>query len=564
MTGLSAPSQCLNCPPGSSCSIGSLEPVACSPGTHAPTSRLSRCVLCAAGLYQDESNATACKRCDPGDFCPEGASLRLAPICAPGLYANRTDPDGEPDCFECEPGFSCAGGGQPPVPCSPGSFSNATRSQVCTACPAGSRQPEKNATTCLECEAGAYCLLGASAPLPCADGTYANSTDVGSPDGCTECAPGHFCPLGSTAPSPCASGSHAPFNRSSRCTLCGDGWFQPNMGATGCLQCRTGSFCPAGSSLELPANCAPGTFANASEIDGEPDCFPCEPGFACAGGAARPTACSPGYFANATRSAECEPCAGGTHQPARNATGCEPCDQGSFCGEGASAPQPCPSGTFSNATDLATSAQCVACPPGSSCSTGSRAPVACSPGSFSATSRSPACTFCEVGYFQPASNRTSCQRCTPGSFCLRGASAPLPVSSPPHLTWARSSAPHHPSTLWRSLDLWACAQQCPEGTRRNPFVEFMTSEDDCIECYAGFACAVGSDNATACSPGTFNPTTRKPRCSKCTRGTYQDESGATGCKECRRGHFCVEGSSTPIRTPCLSRNGALCRWSRTI
>ena len=98
-----------------------------------------------------------------------------------------------------------------------------------------------------------------------------------------------------------------------------------------------------------------------------------------------------------------------------------------------------------------------------------------------------------------------------------------------------------------SLTSITCCAQCPEGTRRNPSIEFMTSAYDCIVCAAGFACSVGSVNATACSPGTYNPDTRQSRCAKCDRGTYQDRSGATRCKECRRGHYCVEGSSTPVR-----------------
>ena len=89
----------------------------CSPGSHAPTARRSQCVLCDPGSYQDEFNATACKGCGVGYFCPTGASIRLAPTCEPGMYANATDADGHPECFACPPGFACVGGAaRPPRP----------------------------------------------------------------------------------------------------------------------------------------------------------------------------------------------------------------------------------------------------------------------------------------------------------------------------------------------------------------------------------------------------------------------------------------------------------------
>ena len=48
-------------------------------------------------MYYDKAE-TACKPCDAGDFCPAGASLKLAPTCNPGTYANMSAVDGEPEC----------------------------------------------------------------------------------------------------------------------------------------------------------------------------------------------------------------------------------------------------------------------------------------------------------------------------------------------------------------------------------------------------------------------------------------------------------------------------------
>ena len=53
----------------------------------------AQCSLCAAGTYQDASNAIECKPCDPGDFCPAGASLALAATCEPATYTNASDAD---------------------------------------------------------------------------------------------------------------------------------------------------------------------------------------------------------------------------------------------------------------------------------------------------------------------------------------------------------------------------------------------------------------------------------------------------------------------------------------
>lgn len=123
----------------------------CNPGSHAPTASSSQCVLCTAGFYQDAFNATACKQCRTGSFCPDGASMELTATCMPGTYANSTDADGVPDCFECEIGRFCPGGAMPMRNCSAGSFADQPRMHECPRCEAGTFQELEGMTACDQC-----------------------------------------------------------------------------------------------------------------------------------------------------------------------------------------------------------------------------------------------------------------------------------------------------------------------------------------------------------------------------------------------------------------------------
>jgi predicted outer membrane repeat protein len=280
-SGLTAPIECTRCEPGFACSTGVLRPTACNPGSHAPLLEMSQCLMCPAGKYQDKPQAIECKPCDTGDFCPEGATLKLAPTCLPGTYANISDTDGDPECFDCPRGHYCGGGGRAPSTCTPGTYAPVIRMDACLACEPGKRQPLPNATVCLACEPGSYCVEGASAPLPCQKGTFSDRSDLSSPEECNDCPLGHFCPLGSKSATRCSAGFFASSKRMGQCDACPSGSFQNDTGAFVCRTCRLGSFCPVGSTLELPANCQPGTYGNVTDADGVPDCFPCPLGHSC-------------------------------------------------------------------------------------------------------------------------------------------------------------------------------------------------------------------------------------------------------------------------------------------
>ena len=226
----------------------------CETGSYAPLAGLARCQQCARGSFQDELNTTKCKSCDAGDFCPAGASLRLAPPCKQGTYANQTDLGGEPECFDCQPGFECAGGGRGPAPCSPGSFSSATRSDACKACPAGTRQPDTNATACTSCDLGYFCPPRTSAPIPCPEGRFGNRTDLGSAETCETCSAGTYCPVGSARATSCETGTHNPWPGQPRCRACDKGRYQHDIAASVCSACAPGHWCSADTQIACSEN----------------------------------------------------------------------------------------------------------------------------------------------------------------------------------------------------------------------------------------------------------------------------------------------------------------------
>ena len=65
----------------------------------------------------------------------------------------------------------------------------------------------------------------------------------------------------------------------------------------------------------------------------------------------------------------------------------------------------------------------------------------------------------------------------------------------------------------------------------------------------GSACSTGSTEHVPCAPGTFNPSTRKSKCSRCVAGRFQDAEGATACNDCTPGYYCNEGAAAALPCP---------------
>ena len=77
----------------------------------------------------------------------------------------------------------------------------------------------------------------------------------------------------------------------------------------------------------------------------------------------------------------------------------------------------------------------------------------------------------------------------------------------------------------------------------------MTSVEQCVVCPEGTSCSVGSDQATPCAPGTFNPTAQRETCTNCEAGTFQEVAGQTACVACTAGYYCGEGAAAALPCP---------------
>ena len=171
----------------------------------------STCTSCAAGTFQSSSGETACEACTPGYYCPAGAS---APLPCPGgthMDTGLTVMTSADDCVICPRGTFCSVGSETPTDCAPGTVNPDAHQETCTTCAAGSYQPNPGATTCIDCPPGTYCPRGTAQPIPCSGGTYGNASGL---ENVTECRPvmaGFWAPTGSSEPIPCpGSGFFCP------------------------------------------------------------------------------------------------------------------------------------------------------------------------------------------------------------------------------------------------------------------------------------------------------------------------------------------------------------------
>ena len=146
LTLLSSVSECIVCPAGTSCSLGSDSALPCAPGTINPHERASRCTPCHAGTFQDAHGGTACKQCTGGNFCPLGASAELP--CPAGSYSNSSDLESASQCISCPKGSACPTGARAHVPCAPGTFTPVASQSTCSSCPGGSYQDKRGTTSC--------------------------------------------------------------------------------------------------------------------------------------------------------------------------------------------------------------------------------------------------------------------------------------------------------------------------------------------------------------------------------------------------------------------------------
>ena len=63
----------------------------------------TECDACPAGKFQEAEGKTACKPCEPGSYCPEGAAASLP--CKAGTYSDATNLSSAAQCTPTDAGF---------------------------------------------------------------------------------------------------------------------------------------------------------------------------------------------------------------------------------------------------------------------------------------------------------------------------------------------------------------------------------------------------------------------------------------------------------------------------
>jgi len=267
-------SDCIRCPAGHNCTVtgvssldevkcpishycpdSSLPPVPCPNGTYADVTgfaKITDCLLCPEGFYCLVGTATP-TICDEGNMCPPGSnSQRDCPAgfyCAYTKYGTRTYAKAVqcPGGFycpvksivpvKCENGFYCPPGSPAAIPCPSGTmgsnnYFNDDIKTGCTTCPPGSYslRSDDSPSVCIPCPAGYVCVYNTSSATP-------RDPDK---DGGYECPKGFYCPEGSYEPTPCPQGY---FNKDMRsknitdCHPCEEDSYNDLEGQGGCKPC---------------------------------------------------------------------------------------------------------------------------------------------------------------------------------------------------------------------------------------------------------------------------------------------------------------------------------------
>ena len=550
---------CALCPAGTfSNATGATDIVDCHPCPQGSASAIPgrpSCDACPRGTYQTLHGATACVECPSGTFssaigAQSASTCNQCPTSAPNALPGSTH------LASCIP--------DPQVECPTGHAFNAT-AQVCLQCPAGVACPGGSQARQL-CAPGHYCPLGTTVQVLCPRGTFNTQFGSVSASACTPCGQGTFsdmegattgascalCPAGTFSNStgaqgvdacvPCGAGTASAIPGRPSCDVCPRGTFQPQLGATTCTECPAGTYnsvlgaqhhascvaCPASHPNALPGS------THVSDCTADPQlecpagydlnttsgvCVPCPAGVACAGGTATRQPCVPGEYCPLGTIAP-QLCPRGTFNSAARAThlvNCTQCGQGTFNDiEGAASGADCalcPAGTFSNVTGAS---ELAACSP-------------CEPGTASAIPGRPACDACHRGSYQNVYGATQCVECPLDTF-----SATLGAHTGDTCAACPTTAPN---ALPGSSQLSDCIPdpkvECSPGSA------FNQSQQACVACVAGQACAGGTAQPQVCVAGTFCPTGALYPV-QCPMGTFNPNTAsasAAACVACGMGTF---------------------------
>ncbi|XP_077105722.1 uncharacterized protein LOC143764221 isoform X2 [Ranitomeya variabilis] len=634
------------CPHGHFCLSGSSIPILCSPGSYMMRSGATECDVCPAGKYcvpgmspqpcprgfycpqgtsldwkpcqpgsyssdLGLSDASGCRLCDGGKYCPFYNSTTVNGDCAEGYYciSGAQRPDQEEEIIgsagPCPPGHFCPRGSVAPTPCPIGTFSSRIKllsEAECSPCAAGHHCDSPGLVLPAgPCSEGFYCILSAISPH------LFSVSSMGGP-----CPSGHFCPIGSSAPQPCPPGTFNPMERQGICLPCTEGFFCLNK--TSSLEgkeCPPGFYCPGGTVSPEQFPCPRGTYNPYQGSRAVEDCWPCDPGHYCDTlGQTRVTGlCSEGYFCvhsvitstpnQGTLGDVCpsgyycpvgsvvpHPCPSGSYSNSSGNVGpeaCELCEPGYFCDRpGLAAPNgPCVEGYYCTRASVSPHPAEVAssggpCPAGHFCPQGSHIPHPCPAGTFSQYLRHSSCTACPEGFYCPEQS-TNTSTCPEGYYCPRktefAEQHPCPLGTfsgnqgapdigtclpcPPGMFCSRRG-------LGRPEGFCAPGWFCPAGSISDKPVYSLKIPGPTISsnlsrygmCPPGTYCPLGSSHPIPCTPGKYCASAElETESGSCDPGFYcsarsslpNPRDGIMG-DICPPGHFCIEGSSSP--SPC--------------
>ncbi|EDQ88297.1 uncharacterized protein MONBRDRAFT_32951 [Monosiga brevicollis MX1] len=364
------------------------------------------------------------------------------------------------------------------------------------------------------------------------------------------CRAGHYFQGGNSlniATSGCRGTYSGSTSRTSPCSTCPSGTFQPSTGATSCLscsssgtKCNTGRYTTgcAGASAGSCTACATNYYQSQNSVY-KTACTQC-------------STCNAGqsYTCNANSGLACTACGVGTYQ-ASNAHRSTSCLAQNTCGAGS---------YFSG--NIFSAGSCTTCSYGTYIATSAHRTTSCTPwptcpaGTFKSgatTSSGGSCAACGSGTFQTTNSHilTSCSSCAAtGKVCGTG---------------QYQSGCAGPSA-------GACSS-CPANTYQASSSHRLASCTNCRTCgkgqyLANCAGATGPGICQVCNSGTYQSQTAHqertcPSCASCSPGYYRDGCGgesAGTCVACASGFY---QSQQTYATSCYPCPGCPSGYTRT-
>lgn len=372
-----------------------------------------------------------------------------------------------------------------------------------------------------------------------------------------ECPAGSYCVKGSSWYTECPSGTTSTKGQFSCVTLPASEYAVfGSASATG--KCKPGYYCEDGSWNEHAVACPLGTYYSEYGATKRNDCKECPAGFYCREGAAVPTRCPHGYY-----------CVAGTFNPAKCPIGtygsryeltkkdeCTKCPAGTYCSQpGLPAPEGlCDAGFYcvlgAESSTPRDGASGDICPAGGFCEAGSRKSKNCPPGRYNPNTGGrdlEACILCPPGKFcSTGTNDEPDGSCTAGYYCPSGSyMGDMNPAPPGYYTEAEASTiTPCEETTYNPYYAQSKCLKCPPG-----FLCIGTANTgNFIDCPEGKYCPEGSNIATSCPAGTYNPNKNgksEADCLPCPAGKFCSNEGLTAPgdgvgfdDECSAGYFC--------------------------